>query len=687
MGTHTATFNIAPFAFIPPNIAQRRLCCRRRADWLIPRLCRHAGLVLVPPPPDDSAPIAAPPASRQPAVSSPSPHRESPRSSADVDEAYPDVSSLSIGLANSTIPSLEHADVEVVVPRRAGDEHEAGGSGRGGGGGEGEEGAEGGFASMDAMLQWAIGMHGHVYDPCSQHVYDPCSQHVYDPCSQHVYDPCSQHVYDPCSQHVYDPCSQHVYDPCSQHVYDPCSRSDPEALRQRAKEVAELTPAELEEKRKHIRDVVDAMRMPSPGDLMRAAIAHIAPAAAAHGGAPGEQGGGEEEHERVVGALQELAQLVEPVHAANGALLPCHATSPLLARAATPHMRRRIPSHPFPVLPSLPSLALPPALPSNTHSSVCLQHINPFRLFHCPPCLSPSTVPMHVSMADLHKLGGLAPLGVLLAHGSSQVRSMAALVVGKAAQNNRQVQHQTCVRTHPVMGTGVLQALFTRLHSPHPNPPLGEDEHARLLFALSAAIRGHVAATHWFYRHGGVALLARLLSLPSSRTQRRALFLLADLADSAGARAGGGGEGGDAEREKEGVRIAKGLKGEGDSEEANMGEKQGGEEQGEEEQGREEWLADEALMRAVVGLLGGGEGESVEGRGAVWRRSEDGSSTWDLDMVDKAAAALHSLLAASPATRRVLLACCRPELAVERVRAALQAHVGEVQRGGGRGGV
>ncbi|CAI5979419.1 unnamed protein product [Closterium sp. NIES-64] len=566
--------------------------------------CEPSRLVLVPPPPDDSAPIAAPPASRQPAVSSPSPHRESPRSSADVDEAYPDVSSLSIGLANSTIPSLEHADVEVVVPRRAGDEHEAGGSGRGGGGGEGEEGAEGGFASMDAMLQWAIGMHGHVYDPCSQHVYDPCSQHVYDPCSQHVYDPCSQHVYDPCSQHVYDPCSQHVYDPCSQHVYDPCSqhvydhthagqRSDPEALRQRAKEVAELTPAELEEKRKHIRDVVDAMRMPSPGDLMRAAIAHIAPAAAAHGGAPGEQGGGEEEHERVVGALQELAQLVEPVHAAN----------------------------------------------------------------------------------DLHKLGGLAPLGVLLAHGSSQVRSMAALVVGKAAQNNRQVQHQ-------VMGTGVLQALFTRLHSPHPNPPLGEDEHARLLFALSAAIRGHVAATHWFYRHGGVALLARLLSLPSSRTQRRALFLLADLADSAGARAGGGGEGGDAEREKEGVRIAKGLKGEGDSEEANMGEKQGGEEQGEEEQGREEWLADEALMRAVVGLLGGGEGESVEGRGAVWRRSEDGSSTWDLDMVDKAAAALHSLLAASPATRRVLLACCRPELAVERVRAALQAHVGEVQRGG-----
>ncbi|CAI5517673.1 unnamed protein product [Closterium sp. Naga37s-1] len=441
--------------------------------------CEPSRLVLVPPPPDDSAPIAAPPASRQPAVSSPSPHRESPRSSADVDEAYPDVSSLSIGLANSTIPSLEHADVEVVVPRRAGDEHEAGGSGRGGGGGEGEEGAEGGFASMDAMLQWAI------------------------------------------------------------------ERSDPEASRQRAKEVAELTPAELEEKRKHIRDVVDAMRMPSPGDLMRAAIAHIAPAAAANGGAPGEQGGGEE-HERVVGALQELAQLVEPVHAAN----------------------------------------------------------------------------------DLHKLGGLAPLGVLLAHGSSQVRSMAALVVGKAAQNNRQVQHQ-------VMGTGVLQALFTRLHSPHPNPPLGEDEHARLLFALSAAIRGHVAATHWFYRHGGVALLARLLSLPSPRTQRRALFLLADLAESAGARAGGGGEGGDAEREKEGVRIAKGLKGEGDSEEANMGEKQGGEEQGKEEQGREEWLADEALMRAVVGLLGGGEGESVEGRGAVWRRSEDGSSTWDLDMVDK----------------------------------------------------
>ncbi|CAI7921049.1 unnamed protein product [Closterium sp. NIES-53] len=46
------------------------------------------------------------------------------------------------------------------------------------------------------------------------------------------------------------------------------------------------------------------------------------------------------------------------------------------------------------------------------------------------------------------------------------------------------------------------------------------------------------------------------------------------------------------------------------------------------------------------------------------------------------AAALHSLLGASPSTRRVLLACCRPELAVERVRAALQAHVGEVQRGG-----
>ncbi|CAI5534047.1 unnamed protein product [Closterium sp. Naga37s-1] len=493
------------------------------------------GLVLVPPPPDDSAPIAAPPASRQPAVSPPSPHRESPRSPADVGEAYPDVSSLSIGLANSTIPSLEHADVEVVVPRRAGDGDEDGESGGGGAGGEGEERVEGGFESMDAMLQWAI------------------------------------------------------------------ARSDPEALKQGAKEVAELTPEELEAKRQHIRDVVEAMRMPSPGDLMRAAIAHIAPAAAAaaaHGGAPGEQGGGEEEHERVVGALHELAQLVEPVHAAN----------------------------------------------------------------------------------DLHKLGGLATLGALLEHGSSEVRGMAALVVGKAAQNNRLVQHQ-------VVDTGVLRALFTHLHSPQPTPSVAEDEHARLLFALSAAIRGHVAATHWFFRHGGVGLLARLLSLPSPRSQRRALFLLADLADSAGARAGGGGEGGDAEREKEGVRMGKGLKGEGDSEEASMGEKQGGEEQGgeeqgEEEQGREEWLADEALMTAVVGLLGGGEGESVEGRGAVWRRSEDGGSTWDLDMLDKAAAALHSLLAASPATRQVLLACCRPVLAVERVRAALQAHVGDVQRGG-----
>ncbi|CAI5475320.1 unnamed protein product [Closterium sp. Yama58-4] len=431
-----------------------------------------------------TAPIAAPPASRQLAVSPPSPLRESPRSSADVDDVYPDVSSLSIGLANSTIPSLEHADVEVVVPRRAGDGDEAGGSGQGTGGGEGEEGAEGGFASMDAMLQWAI------------------------------------------------------------------ERSDPEALKQQAREVAGLTPDELEEKRKHIRDVVEAMRMPTPGDLMRAAIAHIAPAAA-HGGAPGEQGGGEEAHERVVGALQELAQLVEPVHAAN----------------------------------------------------------------------------------DLHKLGGLLPLGALVEHGSSEVRSMAALVVGKAAQNNRQVQRQ-------VLETGVLQALFMRLHSQHPTPPVGDEEHARLLFALSAAIRGHVAATHWFYRHSGVALLARLLSVPSPRTQRRALFLLADLADSVGARAGGEGQ----EGEKEGLSMAVGLK--------------------------------------VVALLGGDEGASGERLGAVRRRSEDGSSTWDLDMLDKAAAALHSLQGASPATRRVLLACCHPALAVERVRVALQAHVGEVQRGG-----
>ncbi|CAI7825740.1 unnamed protein product [Closterium sp. NIES-54] len=224
------------------------------------------------------------------------------------------------------------------------------------------------------------------------------------------------------------------------------------------------------------------------------------------------------------------------------------------------------------------------------------------------------------------------------------------------------------------METGVLHALFTRLHSPQPTPPVGEDEHARLLFALSAAIRGHVAATHWFYRHGGVALLARLLSVPSPRTQRRALFLLADLADSVGAWAGGEGK----EGEKDGLRMALGMKGEGDSEEANKGEEQGWEEV----QERKEWLADEELMRAVVGLLGRDEGEGVEGQGAVWRRSEDGSSTWDLDMLDKTAAALHSLLGASPSTRRVLLACCRPELAVERVRAALQAHVGEVQRGG-----
>ncbi|GJP49067.1 hypothetical protein CLOM_g8334 [Closterium sp. NIES-68] len=516
----------------------------------LPLHAAQQGLVLVPPPPDDSTPIAAPPAARQLAASSSIPHSNLPRGSADVEEAYSDVSSLSIGLANSTIPSLEHADVEVVVPRRAGDDGEdASRSGReardgeeGRGGGRGEE---AGFKSMDAMLQWAI------------------------------------------------------------------ERSDPVALQQRAKEVSELTAEELEAKRKHIRDVLDAMRMPSDAELMRTAIADIQPAAltaaaAVHvAGAAAEQAASEA-HVHVLRALHELSELVEPVHNAN----------------------------------------------------------------------------------DLHKLGGLEPLGGLLGHESGEVRGMAALVLGKAVQNNRQVQQQA-------LDSGVLAHLFARLRAPHPVPPLGEEEHSRLLFALSAAIRGHMAALDWFYSHGGVGLLARLLSLPSSppRLRRKALFLLAGLAESGGRGPGGEGAGADVEGEQEGgegVRIVGGATGE---ESSKQGVRANGEgvQGGAEGQGGEERLADEGLMRAVVGLLkgGGGEGDAADGggeggagQGTVWRRNKDGSSTWDLDMLDKATAALHGLLAASPATQAELLRCCPTASAVGRVREALQAHIGALQQRG-----
>eukprot|EP00475_Leptophrys_vorax_P025425 TRINITY_DN35620_c0_g1_i2.p1 TRINITY_DN35620_c0_g1~~TRINITY_DN35620_c0_g1_i2.p1 ORF type:complete len:356 (+),score=28.54 TRINITY_DN35620_c0_g1_i2:57-1070(+) len=251
---------------------------------------------------------------------------------------------------------------------------------------------------------------------------------------------------------------------------------------------------------------------------------------------------------------------------------------------------------------------------------------------------------------DLHKLGGLLPLAPLLRFPA--MAPMAALVLGKAAQNNPQVQQQ-------VLETGLLSALLYRLHVHPARRVLTPEVEARLLYALSAALRNHGPALHCFFRRQGATLLASLLNrpafmTPSPRTPSKVLSMVADIADWLG-------EMGEKPWEKH-QKEEQGQQGK-DSQQLSSasvsaaapaflytcpdaaqmlfdGECPVGSEDMDVPQPKaaavvaSEPLADEELLRAVVGTLrrrvGGGGGEGSAGE------AEDGTEgPIDLDLIEK----------------------------------------------------
>lgn len=79
--------------------------------------------------------------------------------------------------------------------------------------------------------------------------------------------------------------------------------SDTDQLKAEAQEVQTMSPEQLALKRQHVRDVVEAMRMPSNAELMKVAIADLLNESVSR--------------ENQLRALYELLQLVEPIYNAN----------------------------------------------------------------------------------------------------------------------------------------------------------------------------------------------------------------------------------------------------------------------------------------------------------------------------------------------------------------------------------
>ncbi|KAK7316568.1 hypothetical protein RJT34_00130 [Clitoria ternatea] len=121
---------------------------------------------------------------------------------------------------------------------------------------------------------------------------------------------------------------------------------------------------------------------------------------------------------------------------------------------------------------------------------------------------------------DLNKLGGLSAVTRELNHSDTDIRTVAAWVLGKASQNNPIVQQQ-------ILELGVLSRLMTMAKSN------SIEEANKALYAVSAVIRNNVASQELFYAEAGGWMLQDILSNASIdiRLRRKAILLLADLAE------------------------------------------------------------------------------------------------------------------------------------------------------------
>ncbi|CAE6075923.1 unnamed protein product [Arabidopsis arenosa] len=122
---------------------------------------------------------------------------------------------------------------------------------------------------------------------------------------------------------------------------------------------------------------------------------------------------------------------------------------------------------------------------------------------------------------DLSKSGGLRVVAGELNHDDTEVRKLAAWVLGKASQNNPIVQEQ-------VLELGALTPLIKMVNSS------SAEEAVKALFAVSALIRNNIAGQDMFYAAHGYIMLQDVMSNGSLdiKLRRKAVFLVGDLAES-----------------------------------------------------------------------------------------------------------------------------------------------------------
>ncbi|XP_010426791.1 PREDICTED: hsp70 nucleotide exchange factor FES1-like [Camelina sativa] len=122
---------------------------------------------------------------------------------------------------------------------------------------------------------------------------------------------------------------------------------------------------------------------------------------------------------------------------------------------------------------------------------------------------------------DLSKSGGLRVVAGELNHDDTEVRKLAAWVLGKASQNNPFVQEQ-------VLEFGALTTLIKMVNSS------SVEEAGKALFAVSALIRNNIAGQDKFYAAHGYIMLQDVMRNGSLdiKLRRKAVFLVGDLAES-----------------------------------------------------------------------------------------------------------------------------------------------------------
>nr|GLL49403.1 nucleotide exchange factor SIL1 isoform X1 [Ipomoea trifida] len=121
---------------------------------------------------------------------------------------------------------------------------------------------------------------------------------------------------------------------------------------------------------------------------------------------------------------------------------------------------------------------------------------------------------------DLHKLGGLTVVIGELYHSATEVRALAAEVLGKASQNNPRVQKQ-------VLELGAMAILVKMAKS------CSVEEVTKALYAISALVRNNLDGQELFYQEAGYSMLQDILnnSTLDIRLHRKSVSLIADLAE------------------------------------------------------------------------------------------------------------------------------------------------------------